>query len=218
MMPHATIHPSDWRAGGVVMAPSMAPMSCSVHPMGSPAPARAGRAASPDDGGGPRTALGKVESDGSVGTWTKPPTVAASRRARPEASKKRAAFDKAESGTWTSDLRTAASRAFGRLRMTDRSNDGAMARVLTAIMNGKPNDHRLKDLAAGEGMPCFIVQRDHPKKTHFQVCVSGARVLAQKVALACCKQKTSCRHFSPAAWCPWQSSVRPPPVPDLLGC
>ena len=201
----------SWGAGGVAMGP-MAP---SVHlaRCGSPAPSCAGRAVSPD-GGGQRTAFGKIESDvNSVGTWPKDQrTVAAGssfefgrRAASPEVSRKRTAFYKVESGTWLRDLRTAATKSFGRLHLTDRSDPECRDAVLKAIVNGKANDRRpMPTTATGAGKdtaprrPCWIVKRDHARKTLFQVPVAGARVLAQKVALACCKQNM-CRFERSAA-------------------
>ena len=108
---------------------------------------------------------------------------------------KRVAFERVESSTWLKDLQFSAGRAFDRLWLTDRSGPERRDSVLAAILAGKDNDRRPSPTAAGSDnggaarRPCFIVKRDHDRKTHFQVQVSGARVLAQKVVVACCKPK-----------------------------
>ena len=102
---------------------------------------------------------------------------------------KRVAFERVESTTWLKDLQFSAGRAFDRLCLTDRSGPERRESVLAAILAGKEGDRRPLPTADGKTVrrPCYIVKRDHDRKTHFQVPVSGARVLAQKVVVACCK-------------------------------
>ena len=198
---HPMIPPPSWTAGGVPvpMAPSpwhMAPMVRPAQYCCSPAPPRAGRAASPD-AGGQRTVRGsrKVESVVNVSTC-------------PKRQAKQTAFDKGhakvEPETWLGHLQTATVTVFKRVELTDQADAGPGRRdaVLNAILAGINNDRR-PDIdpttAAGKGMdtgaatrgqPCWIVKlADGRKKTHFQVPVDGCRRLAQKIALACCKPK-----------------------------
>lgn len=100
---------------------------------------------------------------------------------------KRVAFERVESTTWLKDLQFSAGRAFDRLCLTDRSGPERRESVLAAILAGKEGDRRPLPTADGKTVrrPCYIVKRDHDRKTHFQVPVSGARVLAQKVVVAC---------------------------------